>query len=130
MRHIFIALSLLGCSHSTDAARRAITSAAQLGAEVSRLFVAADGPHQKRIASEAKTEADGVMALHAYRLKRDVFVSALEHYKSAVATAPLILDLVDRGVKKPADLDKWLHDILETGLALRDMLRKLHGRAP
>ncbi len=114
--HVALTLLLCSCGHGTDKVRQAVDATAATEAVIAKGFVAWDKQHQMELVSQDKGltyPTDRIMAdLSAYRAKRAKVVEMMQVLERSLASAPLILALVDRGMMGNTDLDKYLSEAL------------------
>lgn len=119
---VLAGLSLGGCAPGLDGARQALSAAERVQTQAIYEVEKYDEEHQADIVTAAPTLEEGQKALMAYRTKRGQVVKVILDAAAVTAVGRTLIPLVERGVKKSADLDGWLSDLLAAGLKIKDAL--------
>ncbi len=125
MRNILFAILLVGCAHGTDAARQVLTTTAQSLEAGVKAFEAFDKEHQMEILTSDKTAEAADKDISAYRARRAIVEKAFIDAEALVATGLPLIDLVDKGIKKSADMDAWVASVLTALQSVQHLLAEL-----
>jgi len=92
-------------------------------------FTAWDKAHQQQLVDESETQQEAKIKLIDYRKRRAPLLRAFTVTYATIGAAAALLPLIDRGLKKEADLVPLLTEIVEATGAIRDAYQVIRGES-
>jgi len=90
-------------------------------------FVAWDKAHQQELVATSETQQEAADKLAEYRKKRAPILRSFTVAYATIGAAAAMLPLIDKGLKKEADLVPLLTDIVRATIAIRDAYQAIRG---